>query len=184
MERILAFLEMLVELLTTVPDAASMMAGVSTGVISILEAEACLVKWDGEREPVLAGPRAGLLEDGLPEGLARVLNWCRRRGQPLLLDDLPGHPLWGGMLFDLPDLVVRCLLCAPLWAGERAIGVIAVMNRLDGTLFTPEDQRALSAVAGQAALALENLRLRTVSSAMSMGEPSIVYREGERETIR
>ncbi|MBW3637015.1 MAG: CHASE2 domain-containing protein [Armatimonadetes bacterium] len=51
------------------------------------------------------------------------------------------------------------ILCVPLRVRERILGVIEVVNRENGVLFTPADAEMLQAVANQAAVALDNARL-------------------------
>ena len=53
----------------------------------------------------------------------------------------------------------RNLICVPLKVRERILGVIEVVNRADGSSFSPADAEVLNAVANQAAIALDNARL-------------------------
>jgi len=57
----------------------------------------------------------------------------------------------------------KSLLAVPLMFKDRVIGVIEVVNRLDGLPFVEDDQTLLSAFAGQAAVAMENARLYTLT---------------------
>jgi len=57
----------------------------------------------------------------------------------------------------------RSLLAVPLQAKDRVIGVIEVINRRDGLPFILNDQTLLAAFAGQAAVAIENARLYTLT---------------------
>jgi signal transduction histidine kinase len=57
----------------------------------------------------------------------------------------------------------KSLLAVPLMFKDRVIGVIEVINRLDGLPFVEDDQTLLSAFAGQAAVAMENARLYTLT---------------------
>lgn len=57
----------------------------------------------------------------------------------------------------------RSSLAVPLQVKENITGVLEVMNRLDGLPFVDEDQTLLSALAGQAAVAMENARLYTLT---------------------
>jgi signal transduction histidine kinase len=55
------------------------------------------------------------------------------------------------------------LLEVPLQAKERVIGVIEVVNKMDGLPFSSEDRSLLAAFAAQAAVAIENARLYTLT---------------------
>jgi signal transduction histidine kinase len=57
----------------------------------------------------------------------------------------------------------RALMAVPLSVKDNLIGVIEVINRLDGLPFVEEDQTLLTAFAGQAAVAMENARLYTLT---------------------
>jgi signal transduction histidine kinase/putative methionine-R-sulfoxide reductase with GAF domain len=57
----------------------------------------------------------------------------------------------------------RSLLAVPLQAKDRVIGVIEVINRRDGLPFVQNDETLLNAFAGQAAVAIENARLYTLT---------------------
>jgi len=59
--------------------------------------------------------------------------------------------------------MTRALMAMPLEAKDRVIGVIEVINRRDGLPFVEDDQNLLSAFAGQAAVAIENARLYTLT---------------------
>ena len=59
--------------------------------------------------------------------------------------------------------VSRSLLAVPLQAKDRVIGVIEVINRRDGLPFVQNDETLLTAFAGQAAVAVENARLYTLT---------------------
>lgn len=54
---------------------------------------------------------------------------------------------------------LRSILCTPLEVQGRRIGVVYVEHRLDAEVFSEVDLELLNAVAGQAAIALENARL-------------------------
>jgi signal transduction histidine kinase len=56
-------------------------------------------------------------------------------------------------------LAPRSLLCVPLRAGERTLGVLQLVNHAGGAPFTGADVELLQAVAGQAAAALDNSRM-------------------------
>ncbi len=59
--------------------------------------------------------------------------------------------------------VSRALMAVPLQVKDRVIGVIEVINRRDGLPFVTDDQALLTAFAGQAAVAIENARLYTLT---------------------
>jgi len=59
--------------------------------------------------------------------------------------------------------VSRSLMAVPLQVKDRVTGVLEVINRRDGLPFVLDDQTLLTAFAGQAAVAIENARLYTLT---------------------
>jgi signal transduction histidine kinase len=57
----------------------------------------------------------------------------------------------------------RSLMAIPLQVKDHVIGVVEVINRRDGLPFVRDDQSLLTAFAGQAAVAIENARLYTLT---------------------
>jgi transcriptional regulator with GAF, ATPase, and Fis domain len=55
---------------------------------------------------------------------------------------------------------IRSLMCVPLRSRGRVIGTVYLDSRTGGRLFTKDDLRFVEALADQAALAIENTRLR------------------------
>jgi serine/threonine-protein kinase PknK len=55
---------------------------------------------------------------------------------------------------------IRSLMCVPLRSRGRVIGTVYLDSRRDGRLFTRDDLRFVEAFADQAALAIENTRMR------------------------
>lgn len=58
---------------------------------------------------------------------------------------------------------LRAIVCAPLMVKDRLIGLIYVDTSMRRGNFTPEDRDLMAAVAGQAAIALENARLYSLA---------------------
>jgi len=53
----------------------------------------------------------------------------------------------------------QSILCVPLKIKDRVIGVSQVINKVDGTVFLPEDAELLSLLCAHAAVAVENARM-------------------------
>lgn len=81
-------------------------------------------------------------------------------GAPLLITDgendprVPRH--------EARQLAIRTALLVPLRFQQQTLGVLAVVNRLDGRAFTEADQSILQALADQAAASLHYAGLRVV----------------------
>jgi GAF domain-containing protein len=79
-------------------------------------------------------------------------------GDPLLIPDIGKAPQYGKALDITAEFATRSVLCVPMTARGETIGVIEVINKLDGT-FTESDQSLLGSIAGYAAVAIDNARL-------------------------
>ncbi len=86
-----------------------------------------------------------------------------KTGQAIIVNDVNRFPEW----FSKPDkdtgFSTRALLVIPLMVKDRVIGVIEVINKKDGSIFSTEDQELLSTFAPQAAVAIDNARLYTMT---------------------
>ena len=90
------------------------------------------------------------------EGIA---GWVAERGEPLSVPDVHNEPRFCGRMDELSGFTTRSILCVPIWARGRVIGVIEVLNRIDGSPFDNKDLELLSSVAMQAGIAIENAKL-------------------------
>ncbi len=88
-----------------------------------------------------------------------------RTQQPVMVNNVQESPEW----FQKPDqqtgFLTRTVLVTPLLFKDRVTGVIEVINRKDGRPFGKDDQALLAAFASQAAIAMENARLYTMTDA-------------------
>jgi len=119
--------------------------------------------YDAERRQLVGkGPGFGLA----PEEVQRVRylvdgeadsRWNFRRNGPLLSNKAQADTRL------LPELVselrVHQLMVAPITRGPQILGLLAVADRVGHVPFTDEDLSLLLALAGQATIAVENLRL-------------------------
>jgi len=81
-----------------------------------------------------------------------------RENHPVIVHDVPKDPRHYKVVEDRTGYHVRSLLGVPMRIGDRVIGVIEALNKLDGD-FTEEDTKTLSIVAAQAAVAIKNARI-------------------------
>lgn len=79
-------------------------------------------------------------------------------GQPILTSDAQSDERLS-MRHSVVNLRLRAILCVPMRARDKLIGIIYVDNRLQAGIFTQADLEMLTAVAASAAIAIENARL-------------------------
>jgi signal transduction histidine kinase len=89
------------------------------------------------------------------EGIA---GWVVQEGQPVLVRDVQSDSRFYDQIDTTTGLTTRSLLAVPLKYKDQVIGVIEVLNKTDG-YFDEHDRDLLSALAGSAAVAIENARL-------------------------
>lgn len=79
-------------------------------------------------------------------------------GEPIICVDVDKDERFFGQL-DHSGFVTRSLMAVPLRVPERLIGVVELINKVDGTDFDEDDGMLLITFAAQAAIAIENARL-------------------------
>lgn len=109
---------------------------------------------------VPTGPkREELREVRIPKGEG-IAGWVSEHGEPLLIPEVSKDPRFFGRLDQIYGFVTRSVVCMPLRAKGRGLGVLEVINRRDGRPFSGEDAELLTMFAHQAAVVLENARLQ------------------------
>ncbi len=95
------------------------------------------------------------------KGIAGV---CFATNEPIIVNDAQHDQRWYRSFDQGGDFVTRSLLAIPLNARGRTIGVLEVINlKGERQSFSPEDVVLLEAFGSQAALAIENARLFTMT---------------------
>lgn len=130
--------------------------------VDLLEAEAgSLWLVDEESGDLVCRGAIGesdLADIRLPAG-AGIAGQVVRENRSVRVDDVRQDRHWYPELDRRSHFVTRSLLCAPMTAHGTVIGVLEVLNRRDGRPFDEDDERLLTALATQAAVAIQNARL-------------------------
>jgi len=152
------------EILRLVVDATIELTGTERGLILLREAE-------GELEPRIARRRGGLDLTGDLRVSRRLTHQVLTTGEPVIVSDAAADPSLGTGE-SVIELGLHAIACYPLTLaahheGEprsgdlsgEIIGVLYVDGRSSSSLCTPEVTEALTSLAHQAALVIENARL-------------------------
>lgn len=86
--------------------------------------------------------------------------------EPIVVNDARGDPRHYGLVDVATEFQTRSILAVPLVVKDNVIGVIEVLNKLDGD-FTDDDLEVLTTMAAHAAVAIENARLFQQSDLIS-----------------
>jgi len=82
-----------------------------------------------------------------------------RTGKPLIVNDVNRSESFHKNIDNTTGFDTQSLICAPLVVHRQILGVIEVLNKLDGSDFDEQDLEAVVSVASTAAMAIENTRL-------------------------
>jgi len=103
-----------------------------------------------------------LIGHHLPPG-SGIVGRAVTTASPIIENNVKRAEDWSGDPETRTDFEARAVLAVPLLVKDSVIGVIEVMNRKDGLPFVAEDMTLLTAFGGQAAVAMENARLYTLT---------------------
>jgi PAS domain S-box-containing protein len=108
---------------------------------------------------VSLSPRADVVKRhtlAMGQGIA---GWVAQHGRPLLVPDARADPRWYPEVDADTEFKTKSILCVPMRAKSETIGVIELLNPLDGRQFTKDDQGLLESIATSAVIAIENAQL-------------------------
>ncbi len=154
--------------LTSTLDLSNLLDQILDNAIDIIGCEAgTLFLVDDETGEmifeVVKGPVADELKGKrLPPGTGHV-GRAVETGKTAIVNEARQTLEWSRSPDQQTGFHTRDLLLAPMFAQERVVGVIEVINRQDGLPFAKDDQELLTAFTSQAAIALENARLYTLT---------------------
>jgi signal transduction histidine kinase len=90
------------------------------------------------------------------EGIA---GYVAQTEKPVMVADVQHDPRFFGLFDHLSGFTTKSMLCVPLRATYRLVGVMELLNKKDGTSFNEEDLDIVTILANQIGVALENARL-------------------------
>ena len=144
----------LAEVLALIMTHANRVTNSAASTLMLMDDETCELVFS-----VPTGPKAEKLIDiRLPPGKG-IAGWVAQNGQHVLVPDAKEDARHYPDIDKMSGIETKTLLCVPMKAKSKLIGVIEVINKVDDTSFTEEDALFLSIFASQAAIAIENARL-------------------------
>jgi GAF domain-containing protein len=164
------------ELLQSIVDVARAIFGAQAASIMLHDEDAGALEFaavSGEGSDTLVGRR-------IPAATG-VAGWVLATRQPITIEDVASDPRFASDVASSTGYVPKGLMSAPLLLGERALGVLSVLDRPQRVQFSLVEMDLLGAFATQAALALQ-----VVQAARRGGEgrvPALVRVEETLETL-
>jgi HD-GYP domain-containing protein (c-di-GMP phosphodiesterase class II) len=105
-----------------------------------------------------SGPVGKVLKQVKLNSQYGIAGQVARTGRPLIVNDTSRSENFHKMIDNTTGFNTKSLICAPLTANKRILGVIEVLNKLDGTLFDERDLGVVVSIANTAAIAIDNIR--------------------------
>ncbi|ODS30762.1 MAG: two component sensor histidine kinase [Candidatus Scalindua rubra] len=133
---------------------------------------------------VPTGPKSDELTDyRLPPGKG-IAGWVAANEQHALVPDARKDSRSYGKVDEISGFETKSILCVPLKAKSKLIGVLEVINKADDTSFTEEDAMLLNIFANQAAIAIENARFYGELKEKTEEEKKLLKKFAESEKLR
>jgi len=139
---------------------------VMESAVQILDAEAgSLFLVDSTRtkltfEVVLGPSGKHLVGTKIPIGVG-IVGTVANTSKPLIINNVAADPRWHTGTDKETKFHTRDILCVPMLANEKVVGVIEVINKKNEVAFTSEDETLLLSFAVQAAIVIENAQMFT-----------------------
>jgi len=144
---------------------------------------ASLVVLDEQREAgfvIAASDDAGLRELRIELARYPEIRECVRTGQPVLVEDVPTHPLLEGVKSQVSAKGVHAIVALPLSVGGKVLGVLLLRASAERPQFAKREIDFLATVAHATAVALRNARLLETERGQTAREKSARIAAEER----
>jgi len=112
---------------------------------------------------VVLGPASEQLRGAQVAVGSGIAGTVARDMRSLIVHDVQADPRWNVSFDRSTEFVTRNLVCVPMVSHDRPVGVIEVLNKRGPEGFSEEDTELLNNFATQAAIAIENARLFTMT---------------------
>jgi GAF domain-containing protein len=158
------------ELLRSVVEVARAIFGARAASIFLLDESADELVFEaiaGEGSDTLVGRR-------FPSSTG-LAGWVLVTRQPIVIEDVSGDPRFARDLAEATGYIPRGLMAVPLLHGQRALGVLEVLDRPQRSRFSLQEMDLLALFGNQAAIALDLLRsARRAKEVVEGGENELI----------
>jgi Nif-specific regulatory protein len=87
-----------------------------------------------------------------------IAGYVAETGKSILIKDVKSEPRWYKNISDAIGFDTRSIACVPMISGNDVIGVVQIIDKIDGSAIEEKDLHTLEDFANLAALAIENAR--------------------------
>ncbi len=132
-----------------------------------------------------SGPVGKVLKQVKLNSQYGIAGQVARTGKPIIVNDTSRSENFHKMIDKTTGFNTQSLICAPLVVNQRILGVIEVLNKLDGNGFDERDLETVVSIATTAAIAIDSIRqhqsmlnafkttLTTIMTAIDAKDPSM-----------
>jgi GAF domain-containing protein len=153
------------ELLRSVVDVARAIFSAKASSVLLLDEQTDELVF----EAVSGAGEQELVRTRIPSSTG-IAGWVLVTRQPLVIEDVAADPRFSRQTAESTGYVPSGLMAVPLLVGERALGVLEVLDRPQSSRFTLAEMDLLGQFANQAAIALELLQRARRAQAALEGE--------------
>lgn len=146
-------------LVKRIMDVVLEASGAQHGYLLVEEGDQLMIRGESHASRVEAGLAVNQNLEEAQDICKAIIRYVHRTGERLIL----GNAGQEGSFRDnteVHSLQLRSVLCLPIVKHSRTIGILYLENRLADSVFTPERTRMTELLTLQAAILLENVRLR------------------------
>jgi transcriptional regulator with GAF, ATPase, and Fis domain len=141
----------LVDVLSLIMKYANIVTDASASTLMLLDEKTGELVFS-----VPTGPNADKLKDvRIPKGVG-VAGWVAENQQYVLVEDARKDERFYSQIDEMTGVETKSLLCVPMRAKRKLIGVLEVINKNTDVCFTEDDALLLNIFSNQAAIAIEN----------------------------
>ncbi|MBN2050649.1 MAG: sensor domain-containing diguanylate cyclase [Spirochaetales bacterium] len=104
---------------------------------------------------VVVGEAADVLRETRISTQEGISGWIARTGQSVIIEDVSKDKRFNDRIDRITGFTTSSIIGVPLKTGDKVLGVIELINKLNGQAFTPFELKVLSTIADFAAIAIE-----------------------------
>jgi HD-GYP domain-containing protein (c-di-GMP phosphodiesterase class II) len=135
-------------------EAATLLMSAEAGSLLLLDETTGELYFD-----VAHGERGAAVRDARLLRGQGIAGHVARTGEPLIVNDVQADPRFFRQVDHVSGFITRNMVCVPVTAHGRLLGVLQAINRKDGASFDDDDLQTFIALGHQVGIAIENANL-------------------------